>query len=242
LKLTEFTIAPRFLGPPAAANGGYLAGLLAGFGPTPLEVRLRQPTPLGVPLGLYDAGEDGLELRAGEQLLASARPAALALELPPAPSFAAAEAAALRCPPRQEHPSPECFACGPARAPDDGLCLRTGPLPRAGAGPALFAAPWIPDAGLAGTRHAVRPEFMAAALDCPGYFAVCADGRLRVVGTMTLHLEREVRVGERCVVLAWRLDGIGRRLRAATALYNERGACAAWAVATWLEMRVPAAA
>jgi hypothetical protein len=236
MKLAELSISPRFRGPPDSANGGYVAGLLAGYAPTPLEVRLRQPPPFDVPLAVFDVGEGALELRDEARVLASARPTDLALELPPSPSFAAASAAAGRYAGHDQHPSPGCFVCGPARADGDGLKLCTGPLGESHAAAALFAAPWIPDASLSGTRRAVRPEFMAAALDCPGYFAVSADAKLRLVGSMSLAILREVEVGERCVVLAWHLDGAGRRLRAATALYNEAGRCCAWAVASWLEV------
>jgi len=235
--LGELVIAPRFCGPPDAGNGGYVAGLLAGYAAGPVDVRLLRPLPLGVPLALTRDAADGLALSDAAMLLATATPAALELAVPPAPSFAAATEAALGYAAiAGEHAAPRCFVCGPARAPGDGLRLATGALAPAGAG-GLHAAPWVPDASLAGTRGRVRPEFVAAALDCPGYFAIADDARMRVLGRMSLAIEAPVAVGERCVVAAWSLGGAGRKRDAATAVYAASGQCVARAVATWLELR-----
>jgi hypothetical protein len=61
------------------------------------------------------------------------------------------------------------------------------------------AAPWVPDDTLADPDEGyVRPEFLWAALDCPGYYA-SLDGRRRpiVLGQMVARLEGLIRPGER---------------------------------------------
>ncbi len=233
MNLGSIVVAPRFCGPAGSGNGGYVAGLLGGFATEPLEVRLRLPTPLGVPLAIA-AGEAGaLELRAGEQLIATAAPAALELDVPPPVPHSRALEAAAAWRGAREHVSPGCFVCGPARG--DGLGLRPGPLVHAGRD--CVATPWLPDASLAGTRGRVRPEFLWAALDCPGYFAVVPDSRTMLVGSFTCRVDDTLAVGERSVIVGWSLGGRGRTYRAATALYGDDGRCVARAMALWIEPR-----
>jgi hypothetical protein len=238
MNLGTVIVAPRFCGPVGAGNGGYVAGLLGAFSADALEVRLRLPTPLGVPLAIAAGGQAALELRDGDRLIATAAPAALDLEVPAAVSAAAAARAAAAWRGAREHASPGCFVCGPGRS--DGLGLQPGPLVHDGR--ECVATPWCPDATLAGTRGRVRPEFLWAALDCPGYFAVVPDSRTLLVGSFTGRVDDVVSVGERCVVVAWSLGGKGRSYRAATALYGEDGRCVARAIALWIEPRSASAA
>jgi hypothetical protein len=235
MNLGTVSIAPRFRGPAGSGNGGYVAGLLGGFAAEALEVRLRAPTPLDVPLSIAAGAAGALELRDGERLIASAAPAALELEVPPAVPQSAAIAAAARWRGTSGHVSPGCFVCGPARS--DGLGLTPGPLVHRGRD--CVATPWRPDASLAGTRGRVRPEFLWAALDCPGYYAIVPDWRVMLVGSFTGRVDDAVAVGERCVVVGWSLGGKGRSYRAATALYGDDGRCVARAVALWIEPRPP---
>ena len=234
LKLATVTIPGRFRGPPGSGNGGYVVGLLAKYAPAPVDVRLRVPPPLEVPLEVLADEDGGLELVSGTTVLASAMPATVDLEVPPAPSAREAEEAGRRYVGFTTNPFPGCFVCGPDRAPGDGLRIFTGPVNAHG--PGLYAAPWRPDASLAGTRNTIRPEFMAAALDCPGYFTVASPGQLMLLGSLAMRIERSVAVDEPCVIAAWSLGGAGRKWRAATALYGADGSCAARAVATWIAL------
>ena len=233
MNLATVRIDARYCGPPGSGNGGYVGGLLGGFAAEPLEVRLRAPVPLSVPLSVATGEAGTLELRDGDRLLASAAPATLDLEVPAAVPAAVAIAAAARWRGGREHVSPGCFVCGPGRS--DGLGLTPGPLVHDGR--ACVATPWRPDASLAGTRGRVRPEFLWAALDCPGYFAVVPDSRTLLVGSFTCRVDDVVTVGETCTVVGWSLGGKGRGYRAATALYGDDGRCVARAVALWIEPR-----
>lgn len=234
MKVATVSIARRFRGPPESGNGGYVVGLLARYAPEPVEVRLHMPPPLEVPLEVLAADGDRLELRAGDTLLAGSAPTTVEFEVPECPSGQAVAAASARYAGFGINPYPDCFVCGPERSAGDGLRIFAGPVEGAGS---LYAAPWRPEASLAGTRDSVRPEFMAAALDCPGYFAVATGGRRMLLGSLALRIDRAVAVGEPCVVAAWSLGGEGRKWRAATVLYASDGSCVARGLATWIALK-----
>ena len=87
------TIPPRFNGPPTSGNGGYSCGLLALQINCPSLVRLQHPPPLDTPLVLKRQGDGGVEMFDGTQLVGTAEPLQLELDVPPAPTLAQAEKA-----------------------------------------------------------------------------------------------------------------------------------------------------
>jgi hypothetical protein len=216
----ELVIARKFRGPTESANGGYTCGLLASFLHEPAEVTLRLPPPLERPLEV--ATEGTLELRDGRDVVAEAASAELDLEVPDPISFE--EAAAAELPDGdKESVFPECFVCGWARA--DGLRIYAGPVD----GRELVAATWVP------REDAIAPEFVWAALDCPGAYAVHFGVRGNpVLGRLTARVEHLPHPGERCVVMGWPLGEDGRKLFAGTALYGEDGRVLGSARATWI--------
>jgi hypothetical protein len=231
------SIAARFCGPPGAANGGYLAGRLSSFAPGVLRIRLHAPVPLDSELQVQTTG-DGLELRQQDMLLASARPAALELRVPHAPDYMSSLAASRRFVAFGRHAFPGCFVCGDGRARGDGMRIFAGATDDG----ALVAAPWKPDESLAGANGKVAPEFMWAALDCPGYFAARADGQPMLLGEFTAHVDRLVHVEEPCVVIGWRIAVSGRKYEVGTALFDEDGELCGRARAVWIEPRETASA
>jgi hypothetical protein len=77
---------------------------------------------------------------------------------------------------------------------------------------------------------------MWAALDCPGAFALMGNrSRPMVLGRMTGAVKSLVQVGERCVVLAWRIEVDGRKQIAGSMLFDEDGGVAASAKAIWFD-------
>ncbi len=230
----ELSVAARFCGPPGAANGGYLAGRLAALIGGEVEVTLRRATPLERSLRVKRVA-DGVDLLDGDQLLAEARRAALALEPPPAVSTAQAEVAAGAFPRFVDHPIPRCFACGPVRVAGDGLRIFPGPVP---GGDGIYAAPWAPDASLADEAGAVAPEFLWAALDCAGAFAVNEPPRgLALLGRIAARIELAAEAREPLIVAAWPIVLEGRKLVAGTAVYRADGAVCAVARSTWVLTR-----
>jgi hypothetical protein len=225
----EVIVARRFRGPPASGNGGYCCGLLAQRMAGAVEVTLRAPPPLDRTLGI-DCDAGGCALRDGAQLIGQARAAALELDLPEPPSFEQAERCAARFTGFRSHVFPECFTCGPSRAEGDGLRIFTGPSDDG----SYVAAPWVPDDSL--TEHGVvAAPIVWAALDCPGYFAA-ASGLNALLGRMTGQLVRLPRAGERCVVIGWGLGREGRKIQAATALFDEQRRLIGSARQTWIAL------
>ena len=215
------TIDPRFRGPERSGNGGYVCGVVAGLLGGPAEVTLRLPPPLGRPLRAARV-DGGVEVWDGAALVADARPVEVELELPEPVSLGQAEAARL---PHGDldSPFPECFVCGRDRP--DGLRIFPGPVP----GRDVVAAPWVPD------ETTIGPEFVWAALDCPGAYGSGAVGRGAVVlGRLAVRVEALPRPGERCVIVGWGLGEDGRKLYAGTALYGEDARVLGVGRATWI--------
>ena len=210
-------MAARFQGPPGSANGGVACGLLATHldapGGSAVEVTLRQPPPLDVDLRV-----DGGNLYAGDVLIATAVPAALALAPVGPVDVATARAAAASYAGLVDHPFPGCFVCGTGRS--DGMGLTPGLVAAETA-----AAVWVPaDAD---------PVMVWAALDCPGGWSADVPGRPMVLGRMTAQLDALPTPGEEHVVVGWVLGREGRKTRTGTALYDGAGALLALATAVW---------
>jgi len=212
----------RFRGPDGSGNGGYSSGLFArGFDGDELEVTLRLPPPLEASL---DIDADG-SVRHGDAVVAEIRPGNVRIAPPAHVSWAEAVAAQS---PDFESPFPECFVCGHARG-DDGLHIHAGPVQRRD----VYAAPWTVRC------DAVGPEFVWAALDCPGAYATGAMGRGTVVlGRFTARVNRVPNAGENCVVVGWRLGNEGRKHGAGTALFAASGELLGLARALWIEPRL----
>jgi len=214
-------IERRFRGPDASGNGGYSAGLFArAFGAAEAEVTLRLPPPLEAPL---DLDADGRVVH-GEAVVAEVRAGKVEVA-PPAPvSWAEAVAAEA---PDLDSPFAECLVCGHARG-EDGLHIHAGPVEGRG----VHAAPWIVG------DDAVGPEFVWAALDCPGAYATGMFGRGTVVlGRLTARVDRVPGAGQECVVVAWPLGSDGRKHAAGTALFAASGDLLGIASALWIEPR-----
>jgi hypothetical protein len=228
-------IERRFHGPPASGNGGYTCGVLSSFVNEPAQVTLRSPPPLDRPLNVVRRGRRA-ELFHGNRLVAEAERTDLdPLDLPQPPSLADAENAAASYAGFDEHAFPTCFVCGPERAEGDGLRIFPG---RVAHMTPLVAAPWTPASDLCRPDGRVRREFVWAALDCPGAFAVGYPARGEtLLGRLSVQIESLPLAGEQCLVVGWPLGEDGRKLYAGTALFRATGDVLAWARATWVVPR-----
>lgn len=221
------TFARRFRGPLSSANGGYAAGRLAAHvSADAVEVTLRLPPPLERPLAVRTEGDLTLLLD-GDAVVAEARPTTLELDIPHAVPVEAAEAARELQTREWDPPAyRECFVCG-ERADGDVLGIRAGPV---SAREPLHAAPWRVGES--------APEIVWAAIDCPGAYAIGAEGRGAIVlGRMSARITRVPEAGESCVVASWPLGEDGRKLFAGTALFAEDGELLAVAEQVWIEPR-----
>ena len=211
----HIVIARRFRGPPRSGNGGYACGAVAAFVEAPaVEVVLRAPPPLDVPLSVEREGESVRVSSPDGTLIATGRPGSLALDVPPAPTSERAREAESRYAGMQDHVFAGCFVCGPEREPGDGLRIFAGPL-----GDGMVASGWTPDASLADGELVAEPHVWAA-LDCPGFFAAgfAEEHRAAVLGRMTARVDRRPRPGDALVCLGWPIARDGRKRRVGTAV------------------------
>ena len=236
----EITIPKRFCGPPTSGNGGYSCGRLAALVGNPAEVTLRAPPPLETPLRV-EKTDGAAKLLDGAQLIAEARAAPeFSIEVPAPPSWDEAGRAAKGFNGLRDHVYDTCFVCGP-RA-QRGLHLYCGPW-RDG----RVAGTWVPDASLDDGHGVVAPEFLWAAIDCPGSWSVIgrddADAPVReltsnlLLGRLSGRIERSLRVGEECTVLGWYLGHDGRKYHVGTAIHTRAGELVAYSKGTWLALK-----
>lgn len=227
------TIPARFRGPPDSGNGGYVCGRLAGLlGAGPAEVTLRKPPPLDTPMAVDRRPDGSLALTLDGALVAEAKPGAPGLDIPPAPAGEEVERASRGYLGWRFHAFPGCFVCGPDRVAGDGLRIFPGLN-----GTHRVAGPWVPDSGLAGADGAVAPEYLWAALDCPGAFAAMGEvpGTF-LLGRFCVEITGTVHAGERCTLTGWQLSVDGRKRHVGTALYDSAGRPVGVGRAIWFDM------
>jgi hypothetical protein len=236
LRVDEITIARRFSGPAGSGNGGYSAGLLAQAhrfdheSATAVEVTLRRPPPLGTAMSVRRS-DAATAMYAHDQMVGEARAGELTAEPVEAVSLADAREAETTYAGQTGHPFPTCFTCGLDREPGDGLRLRPGRI-----GGDRTACTWTPDGSLAeeGESAHVRPEFVWAALDCPGGWTADIEGRPMVLGRITANVDAPAETGERHVVMGRLLGQDGRKTFTTTTLYDSDGRVVARAQHVWI--------
>jgi hypothetical protein len=227
-------ISRRFRGPPTSGNGGYTCGMIAAASSQPVEIRLNTPPPLDTRLEIVDdAATGGLKLLHGAAVVATAAPKEFEIEVPKPPTYAQALAAVSDYEGFQEHAYSDCFVCGPARQRGDGMRIFASPI----TGQELVAAAWMPDRSLVGPDGKVLPEFMWAALDCPGFFATGVAARGPLLGTYAARIDRCVHLDTPCVVIGWSIRHEGRKHVSGTAIFDGFGEICGRALATWIEPR-----
>lgn len=227
-------IERRFRGPPETGNGGYVAGLVAAaLGGSNCTVTLKAPPRLDEDLTLtIDDGQ--ASLFQDDTIFVAASKATVDIDVPPPPTLADAKDAEPRFAGHSRHIFPGCFVCGPERDQGDGMRIFPGPLHDRDH---RVAATWIPDETVADEDGTVRPEFLWAALDCPGYFAAADNAGMALLGRMSAVLHRKVHVGEPLVVTGWPIDSEGRKQHVGSALHDKDGNLVAAAKATWITLK-----
>jgi hypothetical protein len=241
-------IARRFNGPHDSGNGGYAAGLAAQLlGPGAAEVTLRAAIPLEQTLRAHETGE-GLDIMTDDAvtriLIMSVKPTSLARPEVESPGLEAAKVAAATFRNVEDHVLPHCFVCGPARAEGDGLRIFPDWLkePSGLDNPNSFpvvAAPWRPTPDLADASGRIAPEFMWAALDCPGAFAI--EDEPILLGRMAARVLERPKPDAPIIAVAWKKGKERRKHYAGTALFSETGDMLAFSEQTWIQIDAHAA-
>ncbi len=231
--MATLTVPARFNGPPTSGNGGYSCGVLAAHAEGPVAVSLRRPVPLDRELEV-DRGEDGIfRATTGNETIAEAVPAEpLAPWSGPSVDLDEARAGRANFAAPDDGLFAHCFVCGAAR--HDGFCLFTGPTP---AGDAV-ASPWTPPKWSADSDGFVRPEFVWAVLDCPGYFALHGvDEKVSFLARQRTEIIASPRAGVEYVVVGHEVERVGRKGTAATAILDAAGEVLAHSECLMIEPR-----
>jgi len=229
----QVIITTRFCGPPDSGNGGYTCGLLSRFVKGEAEVTLLKPPPLERVLDVERADDGTVCLKDGEVVIARAAHKVYDFETPAPPVFSDALGSTPDLGILDSHPFPTCFVCGPMRRKNDGLRIFPGPVK----GKNYVATAWIPDPSLGDDDGRIKDEFIWAALDCPGAWAIFADKiRVVVLGKLAVQIKKPVNVMERYIVTGWKISEQGRKITAGTAVFTESGQLCAKAMATWIEL------
>jgi hypothetical protein len=228
------SIPARRNGPLESGQGGYAAGLLAGFLDGAAEVSLRAPVPLDRDLDV--AHDDGLvRLLDGETLVAEGRAVpGFELDVPEPVSTQEARDATTRYRGLTDGQFSHCFVCGRAREDSYGVFAGTVEERH------VVASPWTPSPETADEDGLVRPEFIWAVLDCPTYFALYAEEETLPVSFLarqTARIDAEVPAGEEHVIMAWPLGRDGRKHTAGIALLSAGGQPLAVAEALLIQAR-----
>ncbi|MFF4046377.1 hypothetical protein ACFYZ5_06915 [Streptomyces chartreusis] len=228
-----------YVGYPEVAFGGYIAGVLAErSGARTVRVDFRGPVPVEVPVRIAETADEGVELGEAERPLAAARPAELPLEVPAAPSWDEADAAAERF--RAAPPSGvvDCFGCG-LRTADRGLRVHGTPVPDRG----LVASAWTPSHAFADADGLLPTQLVWGALDCPGHWAGRFLGTLRagaVTASLTGTVLRPVVAGEPHISYAWLVSESGRKHTMGVALATAEGELCGISEALWIDPKAAA--
>jgi hypothetical protein len=229
--IQSFVIDPRFRGPADSGNGGYTAGMVAGFVGGDAEVTLRRPPPLGRPL-TATLGEERVLVHDGPDLVAEGAATRLELAVPDPPTAEEAGRASRGYAGFSHHFFPGCFVCGPEREAGDGLRIFPGPVP----GGDLVAAPGRADASLPSAGGFLATEMAWSLLDCPGAWAMERDQEERpvVLGRMAARLLHPIPVGAELVCIGWPLGREGRKLFSGTAAFGTDGTLHGFGRQTWI--------
>jgi acyl-coenzyme A thioesterase PaaI-like protein len=237
--MSTVRIERRFRGPPETGNGGYVAGLVAAsLGGSNCTVTLKSPPPIDKDLTLQTDDTSASMFR-NDEIVVTASREQIEIDVPPAPTLAEAQDAEPRFTGHSYHIFPGCFVCGPEREAGDGMRIFPGALHDKDH---RVAATWTPDESVTGDDGLVRPEFLWAALDCPGYFATEDKAGLALLGRMSAVLHRGVRAGEPLIVTGWPIGSEGRKHQVGSALHDADGQLIAAARATWITLNEAQAA
>lgn len=227
----KLTIHHHYCGPSESGNGGYSAGIFAKHLDFPAEVTLRIPPPLDEELTVVQETEKA-KLMHGEVLVAEAKSKDFELEIPAPPTFTEAVEAVKHYQGFEDAPFHNCFVCGADRKPGEGLNIYAGKV-----GKQMVAAPWNPAKNLSTNGKTVDSEYVWAALDCPGAWAVMPPSEVIVLGRFAVKIVEDILINEKYIVTGWGIERDGRKIYTGTAIFTEKGEICAFGKGTWIVLK-----
>lgn len=227
----SLTIHHHYCGPSESGNGGYSAGIFARHLDYSAEITLRVPPPLDKELTLVHELEKSA-LMHGETLVAEAKPKDFTLEIPSPPTFAEAVEAAKDYQGFEDAPFHNCFVCGADRKAGEGLNIYAGKT-----GEQTVAAPWTPAENLSSDGQKVDSEYVWAALDCPGAWAVMPPSEVIVLGRFAVKIVANILIDKKYIVTGWGIAREGRKIFTGTAIFTEDGDLCAYGKGTWIVLK-----
>ncbi len=240
--IDTMTIPENFRGPPRSGNGGYVGGAFAGLLGLPanqaVEVTLRAPVPLDVPLQVDRTNKNLLAVRRDDTLIAEVCPSDFALTIPTPPSFEdalairdSAMSLKLREGGEGRGMHPICFCCGADH--ENGLGVFAARLDER-----QVVAAWQTRTDWRDDSGAIPIPYLWTALDCPGQIAYAVEGiRTGLLGRITASVVKPAIPGDKHVVTAWRDSIEGKKHFAGSAIFNQAGELVASALSIWIGRR-----
>ncbi len=221
----------KYCGYKHIGNGGYVCGVVANHIDGPAKITLVTSPPVDHPMTLEQTGKKVL-LKNGDVLVAKGEPFSLKIDaVPEPPTLKEAVEASRKSIAAKGSLSPDCFVCGSNRSPGDGYRLFPGHLLKNES----VAAPWIPHVALADESGFVRPEFIWAALDCPGVYAVFNENikGTMLLGQLTADVRKDLKPEVEYIVTGWKTGNQGRKYFAGSAIFSKKGELCSVANSIW---------
>lgn len=220
-----------------SGNGGYVAGIVANAIDGCAEVTLKAPPPLDTAMAIKRF-DDGVSLVSGDVEYAIGKKSDLDLDPPKPPCADEIAAAAARYEDHGPSDFSGCFVCGRDREPGDGLRIYAGALNSDGRS---VAAPWKVPETLDLIDGRVAPEYVWAAMDCPGAYTLWNHNDdvspNTLLGRMTAEICQAPKPGDACAIMGWYLESDGRKHYAGTAAFGPDGALLGLAKQVWIELK-----
>ncbi|HBN26104.1 MAG TPA: hypothetical protein DD405_01380 [Desulfobacteraceae bacterium] len=221
----------KYCGYKHIGNGGYVCGVVAGHIDGAAKITLVTSPPVDHPMILEKTGKK-VFLKNGDVIVAKGEPSSLKIDnIPAPPTFKEAVEASQKSIAAKGSLSPDCFVCGSNRLKGEGYRLFPGHLLKNES----VAAPWIPHNSLADESGFIKPEFVWAALDCPGAYAVF-DENIKgtiLLGQLTADVRETLKPEEEYIVTGWKIGNQGKKYFAGSAVFSKKGKLCSVANSVW---------
>lgn len=227
-------ISNKYCGYKHIGNGGYVCGIVANYIKGAAKITLVTSPPVDHPMHIEYINKNVL-LKDGDTIIAKGEAVDFEIgNIPKPPTFAEAVEASKKSIAASGSLSPDCFVCGSNRSEDDGYRLFPGFV----ANNNCVAAPWFPNKSLADASGFIKPEFIWAALDCPGAYAIF-DEHIKgtvLLGQLTADVKNNLELENEYIATGWEIGRDGRKYFAGSAIFSKTGELCSVAKSVWFAL------